>query len=122
MSTNSSRIANVLLIDRDIKIEHDPRYSVRNSRSIVVRNSTRDLVLKFAQQRDLDDWLKYFDYVLSTSAAPFVRAHPHGSSYPVRDDVPVCGGIILFQRLVNKSKPNGQDHLQNFCSFDRLIS
>ncbi|OQV12648.1 Phospholipase D1 [Hypsibius exemplaris] len=88
MSTNSSRIANVLLFDRDIKIEHDRRYSVRHSRSIVVRNSTRDLVLKFGQQRDLDDWLKYFQYVLSTSAAQFVRPHPYGSSFPVRDNVP----------------------------------
>ncbi|OWA54469.1 putative Phospholipase D1 [Hypsibius exemplaris] len=50
-----------------------------------VRNSTRDLVLKFGQQRDLDDWLKYFQYVLSTSAAQFVRPHPYGSSFPVAD-------------------------------------
>lgn len=87
MSTNSNRIANVLLIDRDIKIEHDARYSTLH-KSVVVRNSTRDLVVKFGSQRDLSDWLKYFEYVLSTSAAQFVRPHPHGSTFPARDDTP----------------------------------
>ena len=87
MSSNSKRIGNVLLIDKDFRIEHDPRYSLRH-KSVIVRNSTRDLVLKFGTQRDLDDWLKYFHYVLSTTGAQFLTTHPHGSSYPVRDDIP----------------------------------
>ncbi|XP_055342623.1 phospholipase D1-like [Paramacrobiotus metropolitanus] len=86
LKANSSRIANVLLIDRDMKIEHDARYSALH-KSVVVRNSTRDLVLKFASQRDLNDWLKYFEYVMSTSASQFIKPHPNGSSFPVRDDV-----------------------------------
>ncbi|GAU94669.1 hypothetical protein RvY_06398-2 [Ramazzottius varieornatus] len=87
MSSSSKRIGNVLLIDQDLRIEHDARYSIRH-KSLIVRNSSRDLVLKFGTQRDLDDWLKYFNYVLSTSGAQFIHAHPHGSSYPLRDDIP----------------------------------
>ena len=79
----SGEIAAVFLFNQRMEIKQ----LKTRPQALMLKHSFKDLVLEFASALEKEYWLGQMADKMSSTGADWVKAHPHSSFAPVRDDI-----------------------------------
>ncbi|KAF9956906.1 Phospholipase D1, partial [Modicella reniformis] len=84
---SSDECRDVFIFDQNFYVHHKEQILGLNLHHIEIGNNHRKIELKGEHNREMIEWMEYFDKMKASS--PWVQEHPYGSFAPEREDAKV---------------------------------